>query len=100
MNRQQAYTAPAHADLDLGHLVDRFGMPDPFELPDGRRTTGSNFAAMSLHIIGQQISTKVAFVLSTDSGMPSATPRPRKAFSASARTRSRRSVPPDRRPPT
>jgi DNA-3-methyladenine glycosylase II len=38
-------------------------MPDPFQFQDGGRTTGSNFAGMLLHILGQQISTKVAFVL-------------------------------------
>ncbi len=63
VNRQQSYTVITHTDSALGQLIDRLGMPDPFEFHDGGRTTGSNFAATSLHILGQQISTKVAFVL-------------------------------------
>ncbi|TFB90144.1 DNA-3-methyladenine glycosylase 2 family protein [Cryobacterium algoricola] len=62
-SRQQAYAALARMDRDLGRLVDRYGTPDPFEFHDGGRTSGSNFAAMSLHILGQQISTTVAFLL-------------------------------------
>ena len=63
MNQERAYSALAQADPALSRLVDRYGTPDPFEFHDGGRTTGNNFAAMSLHILGQQISTKVAFVL-------------------------------------
>ncbi|MBC7596308.1 MAG: DNA-3-methyladenine glycosylase 2 family protein [Kineosporiaceae bacterium] len=63
MNLQQAYSGLTNADPALGRLVERYGTPDPFEFHDGGRTSGSNFAAMSLHILGQQISTKVAFVL-------------------------------------
>lgn len=62
-SQQLSYEALAEADPVLGRLVDRFGTPDPFEFHDGGRTAGSNFAAMTLHILGQQISTKVAFVL-------------------------------------
>jgi len=44
-------------------LVGRYGEPDPFEFADGGRTAGNNFAGMILHIIAQQISTKVALVI-------------------------------------
>lgn len=63
MNQTHAYAALAQADPALARLVERYGTPDPFEFHDGGRTTGSRFAAMSLHILGQQISTTVAFVL-------------------------------------
>jgi HhH-GPD superfamily base excision DNA repair protein len=58
-----AYKALSAADPVLGRLTDEYGMPNPFVFHDGGRTTESNFAAMTLHILGQQISTKVAFVL-------------------------------------
>ncbi len=59
----RAYAALAQADPALGRLAGVEGLPDPFAFPDGGRTTGNNFAAMVLHIIGQQISTKVALIL-------------------------------------
>ncbi|MFC4244541.1 DNA-3-methyladenine glycosylase family protein [Gryllotalpicola reticulitermitis] len=61
--RESDYAALGDVDPVLARLVVEYGMPDPFEFHDGGRTTGSNFAAMALHILGQQISTKVAFVL-------------------------------------
>jgi len=62
-SQRQAYAALAQMDRDLGRLIDQCGTPDPFEFHDGGRTSGSNFAGMSLHILGQQISTTVAFLL-------------------------------------
>lgn len=62
-SQRQAYAALAQTDRDLGRLIDRFGAPDAFEFHDGGRTSGSNFAGMSLHILGQHISTTVAFLL-------------------------------------
>ncbi len=62
-NAEQAYAALVEADPGLRRLVDVEGMPDPFDFPDGGRTTGSNFAGMVLHIIAQQISTTVALIL-------------------------------------
>jgi DNA-3-methyladenine glycosylase II len=61
--RRRAFAALGQADPVLAGLAESCGLPDPFFFPDGGRTTGSNFAAMTLHILGQQISTKVAFVL-------------------------------------
>ena len=42
-------------------LIDTYGYPPPFEWHDGGRTGDSQFAAMLLHIVGQQISASVAF---------------------------------------
>ncbi|MBF4571826.1 DNA-3-methyladenine glycosylase 2 family protein [Herbiconiux sp. VKM Ac-1786] len=61
--RGAAYAALAAAEPAFGALIERFGPVDPFEFHDGGRTAESNFAAMSLHIISQQISTKVALVV-------------------------------------
>jgi len=44
-------------------LVEEHGTPDPFHFPDGGRTTDSNFAGMVMHILSQQIATRVALVL-------------------------------------
>ncbi|HEY0475772.1 MAG TPA: hypothetical protein VGD34_29080 [Kribbella sp.] len=46
----------------LATLIEQYGEVDPFGWSDVRMES-SNFAAMVLHIVGQQISTKVAFVL-------------------------------------
>jgi DNA-3-methyladenine glycosylase II len=46
----------------LATLIEQYGEVDPFGWSDIRMES-SNFAAMVLHIVGQQISTKVAFVL-------------------------------------
>jgi DNA-3-methyladenine glycosylase II len=45
----------------LAGLIDTYGYPPPFEWHDGGRTGDSQFAAMVLHIVGQQISASVAF---------------------------------------
>jgi 3-methyladenine DNA glycosylase/8-oxoguanine DNA glycosylase len=50
-------------DPVLRKLIRDVGEPDPFAWPDGGRTGGDNFAALVLHIVGQQISTAVAFTL-------------------------------------
>ncbi len=57
------YPELARRDPVLAALVRRLGTPDPFAFPDGGRTGGSDFAALVLHIVSQQISTVVAFVL-------------------------------------
>jgi DNA-3-methyladenine glycosylase II len=59
----RAYTALAAADPVLRGLIGVYGKPDPFHFADGGRTGDDHFAALVLHILGQQISTKVAFVL-------------------------------------
>jgi DNA-3-methyladenine glycosylase II len=66
-------TSPAEADAAYDELIahDRvlhriertYGRPDPFVWVGSDRGRSSNFAAMVLHIISQQISTAVAFVL-------------------------------------
>jgi DNA-3-methyladenine glycosylase II len=50
-------------DPVLRRLARDHGRPDPFVWDVGGRTGTSNFAALLLHIAGQQISTAVAFVL-------------------------------------
>jgi DNA-3-methyladenine glycosylase II len=45
----------------LAGLIATYGYPPPFEWHDGGRTADSQFAAMLLHIAGQQISASVAF---------------------------------------
>ncbi|MCU1415126.1 MAG: DNA-3-methyladenine glycosylase 2 family protein [Microbacteriaceae bacterium] len=44
-------------------ILYHYGEVDPFLWHDGGRTGDSKFAAMVLHIAGQQISTRVAFVV-------------------------------------
>lgn len=51
------------AEPRFGRLIDRYGEVDPFSWHDGGRTGDSKFAAMALHITGQQISTRVAFAV-------------------------------------
>jgi DNA-3-methyladenine glycosylase II len=58
-----AYRSLAHSEPRFADLIARFGTPDPFHFPDGGRTAGSNFAGMVLHILAQQIATRVALVL-------------------------------------
>jgi DNA-3-methyladenine glycosylase II len=57
------YRSLAALDPVLADLMQGYGQPDPFEWSDGGRTGSSRFAAMMLHIVGQQISTVVAFVI-------------------------------------
>lgn len=61
--RADAYGALAAADPVLAGLMRDHGTSDPFAWIDAGRTGGSNFAAMVLHILGQQISVAVAFIL-------------------------------------
>jgi DNA-3-methyladenine glycosylase II len=57
------YDALLVRDPVLSGIADEHGRPDPFVWP-GRGVSGdSNFAALVLHIVGQQISTAVALVL-------------------------------------
>src|ERR1700752_880316 len=60
---ERQYRFLAHRDPVLARMVGEYGHPDPFEWHDGGRTGSSNFAAMTLHIVGQQISAVVAFVV-------------------------------------
>ena len=58
-------------------VVQTYGAVDPFLWHDGGRTGDSKFAAMVLHIAGQQISTRVAFTIfdriaTLTGGVPSA----------------------------
>jgi DNA-3-methyladenine glycosylase II len=57
------YDVLSNADPVLADLIRRYGRPDPFVFADGGRSASSNFAGMTLHILAQQISTKVALVL-------------------------------------
>ena len=57
------YAALGRADPVLHELIVQHGTPDPFQFPDGGRTTGNNFAGMVLHIVSQQISINVALIL-------------------------------------
>ena len=50
-------------DPVLARLHETYGPQDPFEWFDGGRTGDSMFAAMVLHIIGQQISATVTFAV-------------------------------------
>ncbi|MCW2522770.1 MAG: hypothetical protein JWO63_1105 [Frankiales bacterium] len=47
----------------LATVIDKYGRPNPFEWHDGGRTGNSQFAAMLLHIVGQQISAVAAFTV-------------------------------------
>jgi 3-methyladenine DNA glycosylase/8-oxoguanine DNA glycosylase len=65
------------ADPVLARLHETYGPQDPFEWFDGGRTGDSMFAAMVLHIIGQQISALVTFaaydrVTAAAGGIPTA----------------------------
>ncbi|WP_223986318.1 hypothetical protein [Arthrobacter sp. NicSoilB8] len=61
--RVAAYSALAANDPVLAAMIETHGTPDPFVWNDGGRTGTSNFAAMTLHIVGQQISITVAYTL-------------------------------------
>jgi DNA-3-methyladenine glycosylase II len=56
------YRELASREPMLDRLIQQYGEVDPFGWSDVRMES-SKFAAMVLHIVGQQISTKVAFVL-------------------------------------
>lgn len=57
----RAYRALVRDEPVFAQLVARYGHPSPFAWHDGGRTGNSLFAAMVLHIVGQQISAVVAF---------------------------------------
>jgi 3-methyladenine DNA glycosylase/8-oxoguanine DNA glycosylase len=58
-----AYRELAAREPVFVRLVAEYGQPSPFEWHDGKRTATSRFAAMLLHIVGQQISARVAFTV-------------------------------------
>jgi DNA-3-methyladenine glycosylase II len=57
----RAYRALVRDEPVFAQLVARYGHQSPFAWHDGGRTGNSLFAAMVLHIVGQQISAVVAF---------------------------------------
>ncbi len=62
-NPPSDYQSLGDIDPILGRIAGIHGWPDPYAWDDGGLTEGNNFAALLLHITGQQISTAVAFVL-------------------------------------
>lgn len=60
---ETVYSELARVEPRFADLVTRFGTPDPFAFADGGRAAGSNFAGMVVHILSQQIATRVALVL-------------------------------------
>jgi 3-methyladenine DNA glycosylase/8-oxoguanine DNA glycosylase len=60
---EHQYRYLADREPVFARLLDEYGRPDPFEWHDGGRTGSSHFAAMALHIVGQQISATVAFIV-------------------------------------
>jgi 3-methyladenine DNA glycosylase/8-oxoguanine DNA glycosylase len=58
-----AYRDLARRESVFARLITVYGRPDPFEWHDGGRTGSSQFAAMLLHIVGQQISAVAAFAI-------------------------------------
>src|SRR3984885_5997967 len=74
----RAYLRLGHQEPVFDRLIAIYGHPAPFDWHDGGRTGASQFAAMLLHIVGQQISAAVAFhvydrVAAACGGIPSAT---------------------------
>ncbi|WP_427168909.1 DNA-3-methyladenine glycosylase family protein (plasmid) [Streptomyces sp. C1-1] len=63
MSLPTAYGHLAAADPVLRRLVGGVGRPDPFTWQERGYPVTSNFAAMALHIIGQQISTAAALTI-------------------------------------
>jgi DNA-3-methyladenine glycosylase II len=73
-----AYPSLGRNEPVFARLIAIYGHPAPFDWHDGGRTGASQFAAMVLHIVGQQISAAVAFqvydrVAAACGGIPSAT---------------------------
>jgi DNA-3-methyladenine glycosylase II len=62
LNRK-AMAFVGEAEPALARIIEAYGGADPFDWHDGGRTGDSLFAALALHIIGQQISALVAFRL-------------------------------------
>lgn len=63
MSLATAYGHLAAADPVLRRLVGSVGRPDPFTWQERGYPASSNFAAMALHIVGQQISTAAALTI-------------------------------------
>lgn len=57
----RAYVLLARDEPVFARLNAIYGHPSPFDWHDGGRTGTSQFAAMTLHIVGQQISAAAAF---------------------------------------
>ncbi|MBG6239990.1 DNA-3-methyladenine glycosylase II [Mycetocola sp. CAN_C7] len=60
---ERTYAKLCQLDPRFADIIERVGTPDPFHFPDGGRTADSNFAGMVMHILAQQIATRVALVL-------------------------------------
>ena len=63
MSTTQSYDLLLARDPVLRGIADRHGRPDPYTWAGHGPTADSNFSALLLHVIGQQISTSVALVL-------------------------------------
>jgi 3-methyladenine DNA glycosylase/8-oxoguanine DNA glycosylase len=59
----RAYRSLARRDRVLAEVIAEYGRPPPFQWHDGGRTGSSRFAAMLLHVVGQQISAVAAFTI-------------------------------------
>lgn len=57
------YEVLRNTDPVFARLLHTYGPVDPFAWHDGGRTADSKFAAMVVHIIGQQISMTVTFIV-------------------------------------
>jgi DNA-3-methyladenine glycosylase II len=73
----RSYAELVRAEPMFAAVIETYGEVDPFLWHDGGRTGDSKFAAMVLHIAGQQISTRVAFtvfdrIATLSGGVPSA----------------------------
>lgn len=58
-----AYRHLARREPVFARLITVYGRPDPFEWHDWGTHRSSQFAAMLLHIVGQQISAVAAFAI-------------------------------------
>ncbi len=58
-----AYRALAAADPVIARLVEHVGRPDPFDWAAREFPSSTNFEAMALHIVGQQISVAAALTI-------------------------------------
>ena len=63
LRHADAYRVLTRREAVLGELAGRFGQPDPFRWIAASRTGTSNFAALLMHIVGQQISIAAAFTV-------------------------------------
>ncbi len=61
--RPDPYDVLLETDEVLRRLAEIHGRPDPFRWNTGGRTGSSRFAGLLVHILSQQISTAVAFLL-------------------------------------